>query len=279
MAIELITQYLPYVDEILSTESKLSLMTNQDFKWDGAHAVKVYKVGTSEMNDYGRKGAAEGNWSRYGAVKDLDATTEEFPLKRDRSFTFVIDALDKDETGHALEAASALARQLREVVVPEVDHYTISQMAQSAGTAPEAIALTAENIYGEIIKGSNALDNAEAPETGRVLLVTPNIYMLLKRSPDVCMETDIANEMRLKGVIGMVDGMPVIRVPASRVPEGFGFMIAHPCATVAPQKLADYRTHTNPPGINGSLVEGRICYDAFVLDNKAKAIYYQAIAG
>lgn len=53
-------------------------------------------------------------------------------------------------------------------------------------------------------------------------------------------------------------------------------MLAHPCATVAPVKLEDYTIHENPPGISGSLVEGRICYDAFVLDNKVKAIYYQA---
>lgn len=33
------------------------------------------------------------------------------------------------------------------------------------------------------------------------------------------------------------------------------------------------------PGISGDLVEGRICYDAFVLDNKKKAIYYQAVEG
>ena len=33
----------------------------------------------------------------------------------------------------------------------------------------------------------------------------------------------------------------------------------------------------NPPGISGSLVEGRIVYDAFVLDNNVKAIYYQAV--
>ena len=52
-------------------------------------------------------------------------------------------------------------------------------------------------------------------------------------------------------------------------------MVAHPCATVAPTKLESYKTHDNPPGINGALVEGRICYDAFVLENKAKAIYYQ----
>lgn len=277
MAIELVTKYLPYVDELFSTESKKEIISNEDFKWDGAVTVKVYKVGTSAMNDYGRRGASDGNWSRYGEVKDLDATTETLTLRKDRSFTFVIDALDEDETGHVLTVASALARQLREVVVPEVDSYVITQMTVSAGNKPDAVELTTQNIYGEIIKGSNALDTAEAPETGRVLLVTPNTYMLLKQSPDVCMETDIANEMRLKGAIGMVDGMPIIRVPAARVPAGFGFMIAHPCATVAPQKLADYRTHTNPPGISGALVEGRICYDAFVLENKANAIYYQAV--
>lgn len=278
MAIELATQYLPYVDEIFTTESKKELLTNQAFTWDGAHTVKVYKVGVAPMNDYGRNGPDVGLWSRYGEIKDLDATTQAMMLTKDRSFTFAIDTLDADETKQALSGASALARQIREVVVPEVDTYTIAQMAEHAGNKPAAVSLTAENIYGEIIKGSNALDNAEAPETDRVLTVTPNVYMLLKQSKDVNMETDVANEMRLRGVIGMVDGMPVIRVPASRVPAGFGFMIAHPSATVAPTKLADYRTHSNPPGINGVLVEGRICYDAFVLDNKAKAIYYQATA-
>ncbi|MDO4356536.1 MAG: hypothetical protein Q4E13_08515 [Clostridia bacterium] len=277
MAIDLVTQYLPYVDELFATEAKAQLLTCQAFRWDGAHTVKIYKVGTSPMNDYGRTGAAEGLWSRYGEIKDLNATTETLPLRKDRSFTFTIDTLDMDETKQALDAASALARQLREVVVPETDTYVISQMATNAGTKPTAIALTADNIYEEIIKGSNVLDNAEAPEKDRVLVVTPDTYMILKQSKDVNMDTDVANNMRLRGVIGMVDGMPVIRVPAARVPEGFGFMIAHPNATVAPVKLADYRTHNNPPGISGVLVEGRIAYDAYVLENKAKAIYYQAI--
>ena len=90
------------------------------------------------------------------------------------------------------------------------------------------------------------------------------------------METDIGNDLRLKGVISNLDGASVIKVPAARLPEGFGFMLCHPCATVAPVKLEDYKTHQDPPGINGELVEGRIAYDAFVLDNKKKAIYYQA---
>lgn len=277
MAINLVTQFLPYVDELFSTESKKSLLTNQDFSWTGAHTVKVYKIGTSEMTDYKRNPEPGFTSSRYGQIKDLDATTEEFTLTKDRSFTFAIDKLDTDETAQQLEAASALARQQRQVVIPEVDAYVYNVMCTKAGTKPEAATLDETNIFTEILKASNALDNAEVPETERVLVVSPDTYTLMKRCKDIIMETDISNEMRLKGVIAMIDGASVIKVPSVRLPENFGFMLAHPCACVAPTKLEDYKIHVDPPGISGSLVEGRICYDAFVLDNKTKAIYYQEL--
>lgn len=275
MAIELATKFEPYVDEQFATESRKSLLTNQDFSWAGAHTIKVYKVTTSAMNNYDRGGTGE-NVSRYGPIAGLDATTEEFPLKNDRSFTFVIDKLDTDETVHQLMAASALARQNREVVIPEVDAYVYGVMAAGAGHKPDAVALTKTNIYEKIVAASNALDNAEVPETQRVLLVTPDTYALMKQSKDIVMETDIGTDMRVRGVIANLDGALVLKVPAVRLPEKFGFMLAHPCACVAPTKLEDYKIHQDPPGISGELVEGRICYDAFILENKAKAIYYQA---
>ena len=278
MSIELATKFQPYTDEQFSTESKKALLTNQDFDWTGAHTVKVYKVTTSGMNDYGRNGPEEGNWSRYGAVKDLDATTEEFTLKQDRSFTFAIDKLDVDETAQQLAAASALARQTRQVVIPEVDTYVYGVMCANAGIAPEAKELSATNIYAEILAASEALDNAEVPETGRVLVVTPALYAVMKQCKEIVMETDIGNDLRLKGVIGMLDGMSVQKIPANRLPTDFGFMVAHPCACVAPTKLEEYKIHADPPGISGSLVEGRIVYDAFVLENKATAIYYQTVS-
>lgn len=275
MAIQLVTKFLPYVDEMFTTESKKSILTNNDFSWSGAHTVKVYKVSTAKMNDYNRSGANVG--SRYGEVETLNATTEELMLRKDRSFTFEIDKLDEDETAQQLEAGTALARQLREVVIPEIDNYVYSVMCDNAGNKPEAVVLNVENIYPNIIKANATLDDAEVPETGRILIVTPETYLLMKRSPDIEMETELGNDMRLKGVISNLDGCAVVKVPSSRLPEGFGFMIVHPVATVAPTKLEDYTAHTNPPGISGSLVEGRICYDAFVLDNKAKAIYYQEV--
>lgn len=278
MTINLTTKFLPYVDEIFTTESKKSLLTNNDFDWTGAHTIKVYKITTATMTDYDRAGTGSGRTgSRYGTLQSLDATTEEMTLTKDRSFTFAIDKMDRDETGQQLAGASALARQQREVVVPEVDSYVYGVMATKAGNKPAAKAMTADIMYDEIIAGSEALDNAEVPETGRVLVVTPTIYKLMKQCPDITMETDIGADMRIRGVIANLDGVMVIKVPAARLPEDFGFMIAHPSATVAPTKLEDYKVHSDPPGISGELVEGRIVYDAFVLDNKKDAIYYQAL--
>ena len=276
MAINLVTKYQPYVDEIFTKESKKSLLTNQDYDWTGAHTIKVYKITTSEMQDYKRNPVAGFTGSRYGEIKDLDATTEEMTLKKDRSFTFVIDKLDNEETAGQLAAASALARQQRQVVIPEVDTYTYGVMATGAGTKPAAVTLTDENIYTEILNAGTALDNADVPEDNRQLVVTPDVYQLMKRCKDIVMETNIGNDLRIRGVIANLDGANVIKVPAARLPKNFGFMLAHPVATVAPTKLEDYKIHQDPPGISGSLVEGRICYDAFVLENKAKAIYYQA---
>lgn len=278
MATELVTKYLPYVDELFAQESKKDILTNNDFSFDGASTVKLYKVNTAEMSDYGRHGAAEGNWSRYGDVKDLEATTQTATLKRDRSFTFVIDKLDEDQTGQQLSGASALARQLREVVIPEVDTYTYGVMCSDAGIKPEPVGLTAANIYDEIINAGTALDNASVPEEGRILTVTPNIYRLMKKCKDITMNTDVGTDLRVRGVIASLDGATVIKLAPARLPEKFGFMLSHKCACCAPTQLADYKTHLDPPGINGTLVEGRIVYDAYVFENKAKAIYYQEIA-
>lgn len=278
MAVNLVTQFMPYVDELFTTEAKKGLITNEDFDWTGAHTVKVYKISTATMNDYDRSGSGEGS-SRYGTIASLNATTEEFTLTKDRSFTFAIDKMDTDETAQQLAGATALARQQREVIIPEIDTYVFNKMCENAGVKPSAVALTSENIYDEILKGTEALDNAEAPDSERVLIVTPTTYKMLKQCPDITLDCDIAQEQRLKGIIAMVDGMAVVKVPTKRLPENFGFMVAHRVATVAPVKLEDYKIHSSPPGISGDLVEGRIVYDAFVLDNKKNAIYYQAVTG
>lgn len=283
MSIELTTKYAPQTDELFKAESKISLLTNTDFDWTGAHAIKLYKLSTAPMNDYSRnrdsatvsEDSTE-TLSRYGKLLDLSATTEELLLKHDRSFIFNIDRLDEDETQGQLEAGTALARELREVVVPEVDANVYTVMTSGAGNTPSPAALTAKNIYPSILAASQALDDAEVPETERVLVVTPATYALLKQAAEFD-NTEIGAEMRARGVVAMLDGAAVVKVPAVRLPEKFGFMLAHPSATVAPVKLEDFGIHNDTPLSSGTIVTGRVCYDAFVLDNKKAGIYYQAI--
>lgn len=283
MSIELTTKYAPQTDELFKAESKISLLTNTDFDWTGAHAIKIYKLSTAPMNDYSRnrdsatvnEDSAE-TLSRYGKLLDLSATTEELLLKHDRSFIFNIDRLDEDETQGQLEAGTALARELREVVVPEVDANVYTVMTSGAGNTPSPAALTAKNIYPSVLAASQALDDAEVPETERVLVVTPATYALLKQAAEFD-NTEIGAEMRARGVVAMLDGAAVVKVPSARLPDKFGFMLAHPSATVAPVKLEDFGIHNDTPLSSGSIVTGRICYDAFVLDNKKTGIYYQAI--
>jgi len=276
-SIELATKYQPFTDEMFSTESRRGILTTDHFTWENASTVKVYRITTTPMNDYGRSGPEPGVWSRYGAIESLDATTQSMTLRKDRSFTFAVDTLDDNETVAQLQGASALARQMREVTIPEIDNWVYQEMAEHAGQNKTA-ALTATNIYDAVITATNALDNAEVPENGRFLLVTPDTYALLKKSKEIVMETNTGQDMRLKGIIALLDGMNIVRVPANLLPDNFGFIAGHPVATVARVKLSSYRIHNNPPGINGDLVEGRFNYDCFVLENKANALCFHKMA-
>ena len=135
---------------------------------------------------------------------------------KDRSFIFNIDKLDFDETNEQLEAGSALARQLREVVVPEVDKHVYDKMAAGAGKKVTK-ALTKADVYTAILAGSEYMDDKEVPDTERVLVVTPATYALLKQATEFD-NTDVGADMKLRGVVGYLDGMAVVRVPASRLP-------------------------------------------------------------
>jgi len=271
----LTTVYSPIVDEKFATESKSGLVTNQNYDFVGARTVKVYSVGTATLNDYGRN--TDGT-SRYGTVKDLNVVEQELTMSQDKSFTFPIDKMDEDETLGALNAGSALARQIREVVMPEVDKYTFLKMAANAGNSATGT-FTDESAYDDILTGTETLDDAEVAGEGRVLLCPSATYKNIKKSKEIVLETEIGQDMRKRGVVAELDGMLVQKLPSKYFPTGLNFMIAHPIATPRPIKLVEYKIHTEPQGVSGSLVEGRIYYDAFVLDNKADAIYTHFISG
>ena len=269
-AINLATKYSPLVDENFYSESKSSLITNSDYDFIGAKSIKIYSIGTAEMNDYGRNTSGT---ARYGTVKDLSNEVEEVSMQKDGSFTFAIDKEDEDETLGAMNAGSALARQLNEVVIPEMDKYTYQKVASNAGkTVKETI--TSSNAYEALATANEYQDEESVPETGRVCVATPTFYKNLKADEKAVLDTEVGQDMRIKGVVGEMDGVLIQKVPSKLLPENTNFILAHKVATTFALKLAEYKIHTDAPGVSGSLVEGRIYYTAFVRNNKKPAIYY-----
>lgn len=275
MVVNLASKYEKKIDERFKLKSLTEAAVNHDYNWEGVNAITIYSVPTVGMNDYTKSGT-----TRYGAAAELDNTVQTLTLTRDRSFTFTIDRGNKQDTMGVMEAGKALARQNDEVIVPEVDAYRLSTIAAAAvangNTATAAV--TKDNAFESVLAGTEKLDNKKVPQGGRLLYVTPGFYNLIKLNGDFIKATEIAQNMLIKGQVGEIDGMKVIKVPTSYLPANTPFLIVHPVATVAANKLQDYKIHDNPPGINGYLVEGRVRYDAFVLDNKKDALYVHKTA-
>ena len=62
-------------------------------------------------------------------------------------------------------------------------------------------------------------------------------------------------------------------MPASYLPEGVYFLLAHKDAVILPYKIRDAKVHQDPPGISGALLEGRNNYDAFVIGARCMGVY------
>ena len=264
------SKYAKSVDERFHRESQAMLALNNDYKFTGVQTVQVYSLPVVAMKDYQRSGA-----NRYGNPDDLSTNVQTLTVTRDRSFTFVIDKGDKIQSQMVSDAGKALSRQLREVCVPEFDTYVFKTLAEAAAQrgATASTAITKSNAYEMFLGGMEYLGNHNVPDKGRVCFCSYRFANLLKQDSAFMTYGDKTQEKLAKGVIGEVDGCRIVKVPASRLPAGTAFIITHPMAATAPKQLEDYKIHDNPPGISGWLVEGRLIYDCFVLNEKADAIY------
>lgn len=272
MALNYASKYAPMVDERFRLGALTSMAVNQNYDWAGVQTVRVYAIPTAPMQNYCRDGE-----NRYGNPSELGNSVQELSVKRDRSFTFSIDRGNYEDSMMVSNASNALRRQLDEVVIPEIDKYRLSAMACGASRFAST-PVTAANAYESLLDADVALSDAHVPTFGRIAFVSPAFYKLIMLDNAFVRQGDTSQEMLINGAIGLVDNIRIIRVPSGYLPAGCEFVLCHPDAVVAPQKLAEYKIHDNPPGINGWLVEGRVCYDAFVLSQKSAALYLHQTA-
>lgn len=270
--VNLASKYSTKVDERFQKASQASLVTNNDYEFTGVQTVNVYSIPTVDMVDYKRTGA-----NRYGEPGELGNSIQALTITKDRGWTFTIDKGNKTQSQMVMDAGKAVSRQLAEKVIPEYDTYVFKKLAVAACAKDghsATTAVTKSNAYELFLNAQQVLGDACAPDAGRVALCSYSFANKLKQDPAFMRYGDMSQNMILKGIMGECDGTKIVKVPASRLPEGCEFILTHPIACVAPKQLSEYKIHTDPVGISGWLAEGRIIYDAFVLNNKADAIFY-----
>lgn len=271
MAINLATKFESKTTELLKAKAKTSSITNDNWSWDGVNAINVYTLTDPTMNNYTSNGA-----NRYGSPNEVQDKKQLFTLSRDRSWTNTIDMSNYQDTMEIRKPAKFLAQATKNVLVPEIDTYRLAVLSTAGAlttdfsgatvTARNAIvtagATSSANAYSNFTTLTASITDGEGPDDGRVALMTATYYNLLKQSGFV-LNSDLAYKDRKSGDLGMVDNAEVVIVPSTRMPANTDLIITHPWNLVGPEKLRDYTVHTNPPGVNGYLIEYRIRYDAF----------------
>jgi len=272
MAVNYALKYSAKVDERFTQAAITTPIVNNDYDFTGVNTVQVYSIPTVAMVDYTLTGNA-----RYGTPEELQDTLQSMTLSQDRAFTFTIDRRNYIDTQMSHEAGKALRRELDEVTIPEIDIYRLAQIIANAGNSATG-AITSSNAYAAFLDGVNALTNAKAPTAGRMAYVGTNFYKSIRLDQSFIKSSDLGQQALFTGQVGQIEGIPLVLAPDSYFPADFDFLLTHRIATVSPVKLSEYKLHDNPPGINGWLIEGRFYYDAFVLANKAGAIYVHMAA-
>lgn len=259
-------------------------MSSNAWNWlaEQGKTIQLASNGVPTLNDYARTGV-----NRYGTPAEVDNNVQEITCTQDKGFSFTVDSMGKTERNGTIEAAAMLRKTIDEVVTPYIDKYSLEKLVTGAGTGSvvdATAAITKNNAYETFLNLNSMLHDQLVPLTNRVAWVSPTFYNLLKLDPSFVKASETSMKIAISGLMGELDGVAIVMAPTSYLPakaaavgtsgqDGYVpahgetmCVIAHKDAWVQPMRLEEFKIHTNPQGVSGTLVEGRVVFDAFVLE-------------
>jgi hypothetical protein len=276
MAVNYATKYESKIAKAFTLGSLTEAGINKDFNWAGVSAINVFGITTQSLNTYNKSATS----NRYGTPAELQNVVQTMTLANDKSFSISIDRYTLESSNGAITAGTVLKMEIDEQVTPTIDAYRLDKMQDAAigNGHVEVAAVNSGNAYSLFLKGQEALSNDKVPVGGRVAFVSYAFYSFLKLDSTFMLASEVAMKDRINGMVGMVDGVKIVPVPSSYLPSNVSYILVHPSATVAAEKLTEYIVRDNVQGFSGVVIEGRIIYDAFVIDQKVNGIYVHATA-
>jgi len=271
MAVNYASKYASKIAKAFTLGSLTEAAVNKDFDWAGVNAINVFGLTTQALADYNKSATS----NRYGTPSELQNVVQTMTLAKDRSFSISIDKYTLESTNGATKAGEFLKMEIDEQVTPEIDTYRLRKMytAAIANNYYAYETTTASNAYKKLLAGQEKLGDAKVPTMGRIAFCSYAFYSFIKQDTSFMLASEVAMNERINGMVGMVDGVKLVPVPSSYLAPNVDFILTHKVATVAAEKLDEYFIRDNVQGFSGVVIEGRVVYDAFVINQKVNAIY------
>lgn len=185
--------------------------------YNGGNEVKLPKITLKGLGKYDRDSGYAGGAVTYAY--------ETLKLTQDRGRRFRIDALDVDESGFGLAAANVAAEFQRTQVIPEIDAYRYSTLAEAATITKSAYNPDKANLLSTLLGQISAVREAAGDESELVVAIARSVYDKLMLASEVTHSIDCGSfsqgdlELSVKTIAGAV----IIPVPSARMKTEYTF--------------------------------------------------------
>lgn len=220
MAHEAQVRYSKLVDLKLRATlvKKVGVICNS--RYEGSPKAGSIKVPVRDtevaVNDYDKQTGAE--------LTGGDTTYLTVNIDKDKAVNEIIDGFDAasvpdDLVADRLDSAGySLALQ--------VDSDGSAELTTAGTSFGTTTALTEKTIYGNIVDARTKLSTVHVPTEGRWLLVSPEIYGLLLKSPEFIKASDLGDAVVQTGAVGRIAGFTVFE--DSTLGENVEYIAGHP---------------------------------------------------
>jgi len=250
------------------------------------NTIQIPRLDVGGYKEHNRSGG----WNR----QNLTNTWEPKTLLHDRDVQFFVDTMDVDETNLVLSAANVTAEFLSSQAIPEVDSYRFSKLyyeyATAFGKTPETGTLDSSTVLEMFDEFYRKADEAEVPQEGRMLYMTPTTAKLLKTATQVTRSVDARQAGAVNRAVTALDTLEIKSTPSVRMLTAYDFtdgclpgagaqqinmIMVHPTAVLSPIKhsaiyLKGPDQHDQG---DGWLYQNRMYMDLFLLERKVTGVY------
>ena len=169
--------------------------------------VHINSIGAITVKDYTRN-------SNIADPEILTTADQTLEIDQAKYFNFQVDDVDKAQiSGDIIDTAMGRSAYALADVSDAFLLKTIASGAASAnkiGAKATLTALTASNVYENIVKMRTLLDKSNVPTTGRTIVVPPEVYALLLLDDRFAKSgSDSGQNALLNGMVGRVAGFDV----------------------------------------------------------------------